>query len=121
LDGQGHLCRYRKFRLDGHRRFAVTGNFILTSNGILPLQEIPFGRATAFCRYRKFHFDEQRRFAVTGNFILTSNGVLPLQEIPSGRPTAFCRYRKFRLDGHRRFVIPEIFRQYVMHGNNNKG
>jgi hypothetical protein len=37
------FCRYKKFRLDDKRRFAVTGNFTWMTNGLLPLPEISLG------------------------------------------------------------------------------
>lgn len=91
------ICCSGKFRLSRHRQSAVSRNFIWTSSGNSPFEQIPSGQAPAIRCLRKTCLNEQRRFAAHRNCARASTGTLPLGEIALVRASAFRRFKKFRL------------------------
>lgn len=80
-----------------HRQSAVSRNFIWTSSGNSPFEQIPSEQATAIRCLRKPRLNEQRQFAAHRNCARASTGTLPLGEIALVRASAFRCFKKFRL------------------------
>ena len=99
-------------RRDEQRHFAVRGKHVWAGNGILPLGENTFGRATAFCHSWKTRRGEKRRFSVRGKYAGASNGVSPFEENAFGRGKPFWVEAAFALGKHHQFGFSEKSRNF---------